>query len=1175
MDNSNHDGADDTDELLSIEVISDFCPTRDHCDMLLDAIDAQLSRLQVRETLVTETCSLGQAKGENGKREDILGSVSLDRTTSISKDTGLGTDKASSAADVLTSDQADLTTVENSKNGMEHVRLQENVCEENEAHEGQGTTTEWPTGGAGGDRSSKREQCLWRLERLLGTGNGVARKEDGDEEDSVRTEDFSARFLEEMLEPTKLSTAGSVPDFSAPDSASISSDTTLITEPHTSNSQRGNQNRSVVSFQNPSRQLAGVSLKSFDLVTIDSDLDSVCTERVRHHLQSSLTNSIGQSLSKIFPVNSSLYFITAQEGFLENGSRAGRIGVKSTEGPENRRESSEDELNSVCVRGSRVLRSPSSVQRREKKNQSRRHNNTSTNSTASTASKGKAEDKRNSDFRYVEPSLAELQQQKLAGVQEMDRLREEVERAEKEKHTLHLSVGHTRTHTQLLRSELNKLQAQRDLYIQEVRALQESQAALQRHMTTIHHDSSPRRYMNSGCASALEREEMDHLLDKAKSELFSEQRRFRHTLETMQERLEEVNQGLEQKQEENRKLKEKCSKLEQKLITATKTRQDLQESVQKERVEQEGRLGALEKIVAQKELLLLAAQEEKNHLEMEIRAVREEHSAKLTASISHAQKQKELELEQFRTQMTLTHTEELQRVRIQVHEIKEAALREQAVTHTRHTESLHNRIQMKEEEVNRLEECLKQQQEELRKREEELRGEMQEQVKRVMAQEQKKWEEQRAESVRELQARLEKQMQEVEKRGKAEVEKEKRGALELQNKVLELQKTVEELDRAASKQTVVIRALRDEHQTEIYKLRRQLQQEAEGEAVRLKKSVRRSEAELQAVRAELQGMRAELAEQGRLQQGAEARHEQLNASWAQDIHAECVCLQELLTFTGFTVDNTHLSHGVTVNEAVKVLQSLRKSFQHLIPSLQTHITSLTHTKQQLSADKEEELRVQREQLIAEKEKAVNALREKLIHEHIEELSSLNRARVHEDDEGGGTAARLRRQLRAKDEELRQVQRNMVQWKEKTMARLARKFEQELTSELDRKPCRHKSDQRRRLEQLEGEMRHLTASSSEITDVPPSSTSSTHLPDTANTRDLDSFKLLRHLQSRIRQLQADAQSQTHTYTPNVVRLHRDRRNTELAGSYLETIVSAPDSSETRQRSGSRAATNAGL
>lgn len=57
-------------------------------------------------------------------------------------------------------------------------------------------------------------------------------------------------------------------------------------------------------------------------------------------------------------------------------------------------------------------------------------------------------------------------------------------------------------------------------------------------------------------------------------------------------------------------------------------------------MEQEGRIGALEKIIAQKELLLLTMQEEKNHLEMEIEAGREEHSAKLTAALTHAQKQK-------------------------------------------------------------------------------------------------------------------------------------------------------------------------------------------------------------------------------------------------------------------------------------------------------------------------------------------------------------------------------------------------------------------------------------------------------------------------------------------------------------------------------------------------------
>ncbi|KAK3538447.1 hypothetical protein QTP86_003708 [Hemibagrus guttatus] len=1041
MEASNHDGADDTDELLCTEAISDFgvCPPavpRDHCDLLLDAIDAQLSRLQ--------TSSQSQANGGNGKTEDILGSVSLDRSASVSKDTGLGTDKASSAPDGLNSDHADLTAVEVSRTGMEIAGLQEDDSEKEDV--GLGTESPWHTGGGGGVGNSKREQCLWRLERLLGTSTGVTSKEEADEEDSVRTEDFSARFLEEMLEPTKLSAAGS-----------------------------------------------GVPLESFDLVAIDSDLDSVCTERVRHHLWSTLTKRI------------------AQEGSLQSGSCAGRTSVKNSQRPEKQIVSSEDEVNSVCVRRSRALKSPASIQRREKRNQSRRNNTTtSTSSTASTA----------------------------AAVQGLERLREEVKHAEKEQHTLHLSLTHTRTHTRLLRSELHKLQAQRDLYIREVKALQESQVALQRHITTVDHDTSPHRRLTSGCASTLEREEMDRLLDNAKSELFSEQRRFRNTLDSMQDRLEEVTQELEQKQEENRKLREKCSQLEEKLTTATKTRQELQESVWSERVEQEGRLGALEKIVAQKELLLLATQEEKNRLEMEIRVVREENRAKLTAALAHAQTQKEVEVEQLRTQMTLCHMEELQRVR----------------------------NQMKEEEVNRLQECLKQQQEELRRREEELRGEVQAQVKRAVEREQRKWEEQRAESLREQQVRLEKQVQEVERRGKAEVEREKRSALILQNKVLELQKSVEELNSAASKHTAVIRALRDEHQTELYKLHRQLQQEAENEALRLKECVKRSEQELQA-------LRAELAECERLQQGAAARHEQQIAIWAQDIHTECVCLQELLTRNGYTVDNTHVSHSVTVSEAVQVLQSLRKSLQHLITSLQNHITSLTHTKQQLSTAKvgalymcvcvcmrvclnvcvyEEELRVQKEQLTAEKERAVNALREKLIQEHIEELSSLNRMRLREDDDGDGVAARLRRQLRAKDEELRQVHRSMGQWKEKTTARLARKFEQELTSELERKTCRPKSEQRRRLEQLEGEMRHLTVSRSDITDVPASSASSAHIPDTGSSHDLDSYKLLRHLQSRIRQLQADAQTHTHTYTPSGMRLKRERGNSELAGSYLETV-----------------------
>ena len=74
----------------------------------------------------------------------------------------------------------------------------------------------------------------------------------------------------------------------------------------------------------------------------------------------------------------------------------------------------------------------------------------------------------------------------------------------------------------------------------------------------------------------------------------------------------------------------------------------------------------------------------------------------------------------------------------------------------------------------------------------------------------------------------------------------------------------------------------------------------------------------------------------------------------------------------------------------------------------------------------------------------------LLQEHIEELSSLNWSHMCDGGaDGGGVAASLRKQLGAKDLELRQVQRSMAQWKEHTAARLACKFEEELTSELER------------------------------------------------------------------------------------------------------------------------------
>lgn len=73
-----------------------------------------------------------------------------------------------------------------------------------------------------------------------------------------------------------------------------------------------------------------------------------------------------------------------------------------------------------------------------------------------------------------------------------------------------------------------------------------------------------------------------------------------------------------------------------------------------------------------------------------------------------------------------------------------------------------------------------------------------------------------------------------------------------------------------------------------------------------------------------------------------------------------------------------------------------------------------------------------------------------IQDHIEELSSLKWAHLcDQGGEGREMEASLRKQLKAKDMELRQVQRSMGQWKEQIAARLACKFEEELTAELEK------------------------------------------------------------------------------------------------------------------------------
>ncbi|XP_016140796.1 trichohyalin-like [Sinocyclocheilus grahami] len=1016
----NERSGENTDELLSVDVdegvdvygLIPLALSHDHCDVLLDAIDTQLSHLQIH--------SQSRMHGANSKRYEFPFLGYLDRSQSVSKDTGLGStvptnDKTPSNLDTIQSGSKD--------DKIEHQTMEMTKF-------GVAATDVWRPEESGSLSSVSRvEQCCWRLERLLGRNAevaGMGNEEDDDVTmDSVCTEDFSTRFGEEMLVlPASVTTDLTEPqrspyherakndddvtmdsvcteDFSTRFGEEMlvlpASVTTDLTEPQRSPYHERAKNDPEHPCRTPLRHLTGIPMQSFDSVTIDTDLDTVCSEQVRQHLKS------GNSNRTTFHLSRGNGCCTGQTSPFQNNLQS----FSSDDERTVEETSSEGALSKLDCR----RRKHSSGRKGKMRRLYRSKRNDSHISTKRDREKSRVD---GDQLNELSMSLIELQRQKTATLHTLEKLREEMDRAKREHLSLQLSVRDSRTQAQNITCELQRLQAQRNLCLEEVRVLQEQQCV-------------------SRSVSVLEREEMDRLLDNAKAELFSEQRRFRHTLDSMQERLDEVNQELEQSEEDCRALRQKCTELKEQLADTIREKEQIKESSQKDLEARVKRFGVLERIVAQKELLLQGTEETKEALLQELCSLREEHSFKLR----EIQSKTVQEIEQLMLQLTKSHKEELQKVHQQADELRSAALSDQAQTHKQSLESLHNCIQMKDEEMKRLKEALEQHEEKMKRQAEELKRETQEKIRKAVKREERKWEEQRDKALKEQRGTLEQQIEEAVRRGKMEVEKERRNALALQSQVTELQK--------------------DEFE------------------------------------------------------------------------------------------------NPTVSETLQTLQSLTKALQQHINELKNELNSQRRAVLQLSREKEQELHLQKKQLMEEKQQALAALKEKLIQEHIEEMSSISRAQLRMNN--GDTdepCVHLRRQLRAKDDELRQVQNNMAQWKDKTTARLAHKFE------LERRVPKPRAEQQKRLERLENEMRHLTGQCRDYNEpqsAPPALQGDTDVQNSRVTQDLTSFKLLQHLQSRILQLRAESQ----TCCPSPVKWDRDP--TDLAGSYLDTIAPAQDSYRT--------------
>ncbi|XP_072244026.1 uncharacterized protein [Leuresthes tenuis] len=724
---------------------------------------------------------------------------------------------------------------------------------------------------------------------------------------------------------------------------------------------------------------------------------------------------------------------------------------------------------------------------------------------------------RRTQLKDAKLCLSELRQKKKHAMQQAERLAAEIAQMEKERSTLESFLRDSRVERESVSCQLQKLQRQKESCLLKVRDIEGDLALLFRHNRDLQDGSC----MNRGgvIVSVLEHEEMERQWDCAKTELFAEQRRAREKIDSLQEKLEETRDELHRSTEAESSLRNRCACLERKQMQKEEQMEalQLQESkLQRELGECKIRTDKLNAMLAQKELQVTDLQEHCGTLQKERDGLKRE--------LEHLKTQHCKELKEAQDQ---AHTLMIDK---QAEEEKVNTLKEEILSLTQHIESMQSSIQLKEEEMIKLRKLLQREKAEAKKREEELHAEALEKVNNAAEEERRKSEAEKVETVQMHCGILEEQS----RKSLESLTSEKNKSLALQHQVVELKTRVLEMERESCK------SLKEEHQAEL-------------QCSQSLRTVLQLEQDVRLAVEESDRLRVKLEERESSHKLCTAEMEQQLRHWAQQLGAECQQLHFLLEQR-----DGELPQSLPVAEALTHLRTLREQLKHFISQLQQELDSQKQTNEQLRKDKERELSIQRQQLNVERDQALNSIKERLIQEHIEELSSFKWA--HMSERGAvGVAASLRRQLNAKDLELRQVQRSMAQWKEQTAARLARKFEEELTAELERcksKLMRGRKASKTREVRPEGG-RTVGAKEAQTAVCSPFAhavDSAAHIPS-----DVSSLKLLRYLQSRVTQLRVENQACTGSPPPP------DTKPSDLSGSPSIAISHGQDSAGTLSQS----------
>ncbi|KAK2184136.1 hypothetical protein NP493_282g03008 [Ridgeia piscesae] len=572
-----------------------------------------------------------------------------------------------------------------------------------------------------------------------------------------------------------------------------------------------------------------------------------------------------------------------------------------------------------------------------------------------------------------------------------------------------------------------------------------------------------------------------------KDTLATQQRKSRSKIDALAEDVEREQTRQEEAQGERTAALEKLNKLEKKYRHLEKEKNQLVKEQLEERDELKSELQAelaetraslnqqLAKLRSQlteattKLTTVQAETDRKDELVLQLR----EHVLELEHAAARDSERQEASVEEMkRTTADLTAEKEqaLGRLReaacvekAQALEALEASLSQQQTQQLRQLETQlkqqmteqQGRLTAREVEVEVLKDRLKEQDAAIQDKVKAACKDTQATMQGVLAEERQRWEAERAEEVKRLRLELEQSMTRAHEETGRERDLVEKHLLQISQLKKELEETRGHARQAYREKMTAVNVAKEsaelEKERELDLMREGIEKETHRSIEHLRETIKHQEAEIQQLRSERYCLKSREEETV----ATSDRHEK---KVINDINEECRSIVELLgqlprkvTFSSYNGWSPSRPVGylrssirptTSLTAAMSSLRSLGEELRQRMVTMSEQMEDQKHSLGKLDNDKKEELDALKKKMQTEKLEALEMLKDRLIKEHLSEVDKLHRML--------GKGKTVSKTLRDRDNELQEIQRNMTTWKASTVEKLAKKFQEEMARELEKR-----------------------------------------------------------------------------------------------------------------------------